>query len=153
MKIATVSDDGKTISQHFGRAATYVVITVEDGSIVGRETRQKPGHRQFAAQEQAQAAASSAQKPAPVAPAVVHTHTHAANQPHGFQAGAADRHNQMAAVIADCEALLSRGMGMGAYKGLEEFGIKPVVTDIPTIDEAALAYANGSIVDHIEKLH
>jgi hypothetical protein len=31
--------------------------------------------------------------------------------------------------------------------------IRPVVTDINSIDEAVLAYASGQIVDHIEKLH
>ena len=29
MKIAAVSEDGVTISQHFGRAPFYVVVTVE----------------------------------------------------------------------------------------------------------------------------
>ena len=32
MKIAAVSDDGITISQHFGRALLYVVVTAEDGN-------------------------------------------------------------------------------------------------------------------------
>jgi predicted Fe-Mo cluster-binding NifX family protein len=44
MKIAAVSDDGTTISAHFGRAPFYVVVTVEDGRIVARETRDKMGH-------------------------------------------------------------------------------------------------------------
>jgi predicted Fe-Mo cluster-binding NifX family protein len=30
MKIAIVSDDGMTISQHFGRATYYVVVSVEN---------------------------------------------------------------------------------------------------------------------------
>jgi predicted Fe-Mo cluster-binding NifX family protein len=29
MKIAAVSEDGITISQHFGRAPFYIVVTVE----------------------------------------------------------------------------------------------------------------------------
>jgi hypothetical protein len=32
-------------------------------------------------------------------------------------------------------------------------GIKPVVTDILDIDQAALAYAHGNIVDRVDKLH
>lgn len=48
MKIAAVSEDGHTISQHFGRAPYYVVITVEDGLVADRETRSKVGHRDFA---------------------------------------------------------------------------------------------------------
>ena len=50
MKIAAVSEDGMTISQHFGRAPFYVVVTVEDGKIVSREKRDKMGQAQFAAE-------------------------------------------------------------------------------------------------------
>ena len=55
--------------------------------------------------------------------------------------------------IADCEALLVRGMGRGAYMALEEANIRPIVTDIETIEEAVLAYVRGDIVDHTDKLH
>jgi hypothetical protein len=44
-------------------------------------------------------------------------------------------------------------MGMGAYENMKARNIRPVVTDIANIDEAIMAYANGLIVDHIEKLH
>ena len=37
MKIAFITDDEKTISQHFGRAPYYLVITVEDGKETNRE--------------------------------------------------------------------------------------------------------------------
>ncbi len=39
MKIAAITEDGTNISQHFGRAPLYVVVTVKDGKIVNRETR------------------------------------------------------------------------------------------------------------------
>jgi len=48
MKIAAVSEDGVTVSQHFGRAPYYVVVTVEEGRVVATETRPKVGHREFA---------------------------------------------------------------------------------------------------------
>ena len=41
MKIAAITDDGKTISLHFGRAQQYLVATVENGQIVNRELRDK----------------------------------------------------------------------------------------------------------------
>jgi hypothetical protein len=47
MKIAAITDDGKTISQHFGRAPYYLVVTVEGGEIVERELRDKLGHTHF----------------------------------------------------------------------------------------------------------
>jgi len=132
MKIATITDDGKTISQHFGRAQYYLVCTVENGQIVDRELREKLGHAQFASDP------------------------HAADvpgQPHGMDPASQDRHMLMAQAILDCKALLCRGMGMGAYESMKVAGILPVVTDIVTIDEAVLAYANGQIVDHTERLH
>jgi predicted Fe-Mo cluster-binding NifX family protein len=56
MKIAAVSEDLQSVAQHFGRAPYYVVITVEDGKVVGRETRPKPGHRDFVAADPGPAA-------------------------------------------------------------------------------------------------
>lgn len=41
MKIAAASNDGTTISAHFGRARYYVVVTVEDGVVVSREQRDR----------------------------------------------------------------------------------------------------------------
>ena len=132
MKIAAITDDGKTISQHFGRAAYYLVATVEDGQIVARELREKLGHAHFSNE------AHEVEDP---------------NQPHGFSQGAHDRHGRMAQAITDCQALLCRGMGAGAYHSMQQQGIIPIVTDIPTIDEAVVAYANGQIVDHTDLLH
>jgi predicted Fe-Mo cluster-binding NifX family protein len=132
MKIAAITDDGKTISQHFGRAAYYLVATVENGQITARELREKLGHAHFANEPH------EADKP---------------GQPHGFSPAAQDRHSQMAQAITDCQALLCRGMGAGAYSSMQQHGIIPVVTDIVSIDEAVLAYASGQIVDHTDLLH
>jgi len=133
MKIAAITDDGKTISQHFGRAPYYLVATVEEGKIVKREMREKLGHAQFELEHR--------------------DHHEPAGERHGFGPVADSRHRRMAEAIADCEALLCRGMGMGAYESMQARKIRPVVTDIADIDEAILAYATGQIVDHIEKLH
>ncbi len=132
MKIAAITDDGETISMHFGRAPYYLVCTIEDGKIAARELREKLGHRQFA------------------------SHDHEETQDprgHGFGAGAADRHAGMIASITDCEALLVRGMGRGAYLAMEEANIKPIVTDIEQINDAVQAYIDGNIVDHMDRLH
>jgi len=132
MKIAAITDDGKTISQHFGRAALYLVATVEDGQITARELREKLGHSHFSNEPH------EADTP---------------GQPHGFSPASQDRHTRMAQAITDCQALLCRGMGAGAYASMQQQGIIPVVTDIVSIDEAVLAYANGQIVDHTDQLH
>ncbi len=132
MKIAVITDDGKTISQHFGRAQYYLVATIENGQIVNREMRPKLGHNHFSDQ-----------------PHQEEGHGHH----HGTDPASHDRHLQMSEAITDCEALLCRGMGYGAYESMKARNIRPLVTDIAGIEEAVMAYANGQIVDHIEKLH
>jgi predicted Fe-Mo cluster-binding NifX family protein len=130
-KVAAITDDGKTISQHFGRAGYYLVATIEDNQIVSCELREKLGHAQFANE----------------------AHIEIPGQQHGMDAASHNKHLCMAQTIADCEALLCRGMGMGAYESMKAIGIRPVVTDIAVIDEALIVYINGGIVDHIDKLH
>jgi hypothetical protein len=44
-------------------------------------------------------------------------------------------------------------MGRGAYLGLQQAGLRPVITDIPDIEQAVFATADGTIVDHSERLH
>lgn len=132
MKIAAITDDGQTISQHFGRAQYYLVATVENGQIIARELRDKLGHAHFSNQPHPE------EQP---------------DQPHGMDAASHDKHVQMAETIADCEALLCRGMGMGAYQSMQAVGIRPVVTDISVIEEAVMAYIQGNIVDQVERLH
>ena len=59
----------------------------------------------------------------------------------------------MAGAIADCQVLICRGMGMGAYESMQARGIRPVVTDIASIEEAVKTYLNGRLVNHADYLH
>lgn len=43
MKIAIVSDDGQTISRHFGRAENYIVVSYEQEKIIDRNDCQPRG--------------------------------------------------------------------------------------------------------------
>ena len=139
MKIAVITDDGKTISQHFGRAPIYVVVRVEEGKVVSRETRDKLGHAQFAAE--------AGEGPHEKGP-------HEADpRGHGFDPVAQDRHTRMVAAIADCQVLLARGMGAGAFASMQQAGIEPIVTDIEDIDAAVEAYLAGTLRNQVEKLH
>ncbi len=132
MRIAAITDDGNSISQHFGRASHYLVVTVENGQIVSREMRDKLGHAHFSGEPH------ESEQP---------------GQPHGFSPMAQNRHAQMIEAIADCEALLCGGMGAGAYESVRTYGIKPVVTDIVSIEEAVRAFAQGKIADRTDRLH
>jgi predicted Fe-Mo cluster-binding NifX family protein len=132
MKIALITDDGQTISQHFGRAPYYLVVTIEEGKEVQREMRDKLGHNHFANQEHGE---------------------HPSNERHGFDPASQNRHVSMAQAIADCEAIICGGMGAGAYESMRRLSIQPVVTDIRVIDEAVQAYVDKKLTDHTELLH
>ena len=132
MRIAVVTDDGKTVSKHFGRATHFLVATVEGGQIVAREMRQKLGHGRFANE----------------------THdVQIPGQPHGMGPQAESRHGQMIETITDCEALICGGMGYGAYESVRQGGIRPIISDIPDVDQAVIECAEGRIVDHVDRLH
>ncbi len=130
MKVAVVSDDGTTVSQHFGRAMFYVVSTVEDGKVLSREKRPKAGHHTFGPHGE-----------------------HHGEERHGFDAASQAKHRSMADTIVDCQVLLAGGMGRGAYESLKSYNIKPVVTDVEDIDQAVQLYVDGKLPDLLDRLH
>jgi predicted Fe-Mo cluster-binding NifX family protein len=132
MKIAAITEDGKWISKHFGRAPYYLVLTIDNGEIIASEMREKLGHVHFSEQQH---------------------ESDTPGEPHGMDANSHDKHLMMSDAIADCEALLCGGMGRGAYQSILARGIKPVVTDIDNIHEAVTAYVQGKIVDRVDLLH
>ena len=132
MKIAVITDDGKTICQHFGRALYYTVVTVENGKVVGKEQRNKAGHHMPGAEHASQA-------------------TH--GEKHGFDANAQTSHAGMMANIMDCQLLIAGGMGWGAQVSLKQSGIESLITDVDNIDEAIQLYIQGKLPNLTERLH
>ena len=131
MKIAAITEDGTAISQHFGRAPLYVVMIIEDGETISKETRNKTGHHIFAAH---------------------HTEL-APGERHGFGTGAQVRHTSMVKTIADCQVLIAGGMGQGAYENLKSYNIEPILTDVKTIEEAVKLYLEDKLPNLMERLH
>ncbi len=130
MKIAVVSDDHQTVSAHFGRAIFYEVFMIVDGKVNGHLTLNKPAHGHSM-------------------PEMHHEH----GQPHGTGPEAEHHHGQMLEPIRDCQVLVARGMGQGAYDSLLRAGIQPVLTDILEVEKAVQAYLDGVLTDHSERLH
>jgi predicted Fe-Mo cluster-binding NifX family protein len=137
MKIAIATDDGQTISAHFGRATHYLVFSVEGNQITGHELRAKAGHHQLQHEH--------------TDTHTHHPHDHQAG--HGMDAGAKSRHARMIAAITDCEAVLACGMGRGIYLDLQQAGIRPVLTTVANITEAVELHLAGRLDDHPERLH
>ena len=129
MKIAVATRNGKTVTQHFGRAAHYLVVTVEDGEVTATELRDKAGHRTFAGDP------------------------HDESGDHGFGPVADEKHRQMAANVSDCTAVIAGGMGRGAFTGLQSLGLEAVVTDLDDAVESAVLYAAGDLPNLMNRLH
>jgi predicted Fe-Mo cluster-binding NifX family protein len=122
--IAFVTDDGTTISSHFGRALYYEIISIQDGKIADRKHVSKAGHHSFGSEAHGE---------------------HGHNDDH--------KHATMTAPLAGVAVLVARGMGMGAQQHLIGSGIQPILTDLHTIDEAVEHYVAGTLVDNPQRLH
>lgn len=123
MKIAVATDDGRTISAHFGRATYYAILTIENGQITDRAMVEKPAHH----------------------------HNH--NDPQHEGGHHHHDHHAMIDPIADCQVAIARGMGQRMYDALLARGIQPILTDMREIEAAVTAYANGTLANRLERLH
>lgn len=135
MKIAVVTDDGTTVSQHFGRARYYAVFTVEGQGVLGKEMLDRSDTLQPVAEHEARHGLSGQL------------------DCHGTGTAAAAAHLRMVQPIEDCQALVAGGMSWGVRECLLDAQIRPILTDIESLDEAVQAYLDGSIVDHTDFVH
>lgn len=125
--IAIATDDGTTVSSHFGRARFYEVLNFSDGKVTKRERREKAGHHSFV-----QAAGE---------------HEHHSGEAHE------DRHQTMVSPVLDCQAVVVRGMGQGAVEHLRRSNLLPVLTELHTIDEVIAAIAAGTLDNDPGRIH
>jgi len=133
MNIAVITEDGKNISKHFGRAPYYMIVTLENGKIVKKEQRNKAGHHTFGDQPHAE---------------------HAPGQRHGYDTASQSKHSAMAETMADCKLLIAGGMGWGAYDSLKSMGIETIITDVDDIEQAVNLYLQNKLTNlAAEKLH
>ena len=118
MKIAVPTNDGASISGHFGRSAAFLIFEVESGQIRRRET--KPNQAQ-------------------------HSHEQASCG-HGPTAGEPHSHAGIVASLTGCDVVICGGMGRQAAEALKAGGITVVVTTATgPADETVGAYLSGSL--------
>jgi len=133
MKIAVITDNGNTVSQHFGYAPYYMVFNVEGNKIVSQEKRDKAGHHNLGGG---------------------HQEHHGQGGRHGFDAASQSKHATMMDAISDCQLLIAGGMGYGAYEALKSRNIDVIITDVENIAEAVQLYLEGKLVNlQEERLH
>lgn len=124
MKIAFVTEDGTSISKHFGRAPFYQVVEIVDGAVKSSEILPKIG--------------------------CAHSHSHEEGD---TDQNEAQKHQKMSDPIRDCKLVVSGGMGFGAYQSLMLRGIRTIMTEIDLIDDAVTQYIEGKLEDRPELLH
>lgn len=117
MRIAVPTDDGVTLSEHFGRSTAFLIFELENGQITKRETRPN---------------------------GACHAEGDGGCQ-HG--GGEGHSHTGIATALAGCDVVLCGGMGWRAAEALKATGISPVpVSASGSAEELVTAYAAGSLI-------
>jgi len=130
MKIAFVTDDGETITQHFGRAGRYLVVEVDGKDEKSRELRDKMGHTHFKK------------------PGEDHSESKDHNSPENHI-----KHVQMLDAITDCDIVICGGMGRGAYVSIVSLGKEVFMTNSLDINTALKSYLAGDLVNMSDLVH
>lgn len=118
-----------TLSAHFGQAPHVVIVTIEDGHEVSRETRPKPHNP----------------------PHEHHEHDHA--QGHGRGHGHDHDHPGKFSPLADCQMMIVRGIGQPAAAHAERLGVALYAVAEKTVDEALGAYLEGKLSHDPRRIH
>ena len=117
MKIAVACVDGGAVSPHFGRSRYFLVFEEADGEILTRETRENA--------------------------CTCHAEGRCGD---GEQDHASHSHDDVAAVLGDCDVVLCGGMGPGARQALAQHGIAVVTgASTNTPENLVKAYLSGTL--------
>lgn len=101
MKIAVASEDGKTISLHFGRAKGFVIIEVENSEI----------------------------KSISFVPNSEPCENHKCDEYHGEHNSRGSKHERILKNLEGVDIVIARGMGGAIYEELKRAGKQVFVTD------------------------
>ena len=118
MKIAVPTNDGTSLSEHFGRSAGFLVFEIDGGKIQNCEMRRN-----------------------------VAQHSHdPGGCAHGPQGHEAHSHAGIVSCLAGCDIVICGGMGRQAADALRSAGVTPVVAGFRGAAEGAVkAYLNGEL--------
>ena len=118
MRIAIPTNDGTTISEHFGRSAAFAVFEIENGQVKARELRTNAGQ---------------------------HLHEEGGCG-HRAEGHGPHSHAGILSALAGCETVICGGMGPRAAEALKSAGVTPVITAVPgSIEGAIAAYVKGEL--------
>ena len=117
MKVAVVTDDGDFINRHFGRVAYFKIYHIDNDEIVQVEMRQRNSGYCSTSTGDNQSSQSGC----------------------GCRDNAQQKHDELAAEISDCNAIIAGGMGKNSFESLKAQGFDVVLTKYSWTEEAITA--------------
>ena len=118
MRIAVPTNDGTSISEHFGRSAAFLVFDIDNGRIGNHAVRTNHAR---------------------------HSHEQGSCGPHS-EGHEPHSHAGILESLAGCDVVICTGMGRRAAEALKSGGITPVLVAAPgTAEEAVIRYLNGEL--------
>jgi predicted Fe-Mo cluster-binding NifX family protein len=120
MQIAVPTNDGVSISAHFGKSSGFLVFEVKDGRVTALGMRPNGG---------------------------CHPHQEHEHACQGHEQGAhSDHHAGIVSTLAGCDLVLCGGIGARAVEALTSGGIRPVfVNETGSAAEIVQAYVVGTL--------
>lgn len=130
MKVAVASNDGRTISAHFGRSRGFVIFEVNDGEVrqAGYLENTFTGH------------------------ALGHHHEHAHHSGGGYHQHH-HSHRGILEALQDVDVVISHGMGWRIYEDLKSAGKQVFVTEETDVEKAVKMYAEGKLTNLDDLIH
>ena len=123
MKIAIPTNDGTSISEHFGRSASFLIFDIENGHIKRREL--KPN------------GAKHSHSPGTC------DHRTTGSEPHS--------HAGILAALAGCDIVICGGMGQKAAEALRSCGTQILVAPPASAEYTVVAYLAGKLTPQTER--
>ncbi len=122
---------------------TKIAIATEDGVHVSAHFGRAPYFQVVTIQDGKIVASERREK----------AHHQGAHHEHHDHASGDTHASGMVGVVHDCTAVIAGGMGRPAYAAIQSAGLTPILTDERDVEQAAQAYARGTIVNRTERMH
>ena len=123
MKIAIPTNDGTSISEHFGRSASFLIFDIENGHIKRREL--KPN------------GAKHSHSPGTC------DHRTTGSEPHS--------HAGILAALEGCDIVICGGMGQKAAEALRSCGTQILLAPPASAEDTVVAYLAGKLTPQTEQ--
>jgi predicted Fe-Mo cluster-binding NifX family protein len=119
MRIALPTDDGMSVSPHFGRSAGFLVFDIEEGRVQKREMIGNPS---------------------------CHSHEDGACGHGSGGSESSHSHTGILSALAGCSVVICAGMGWRAAEALKSAGVSDVFVTTPgPAEEAVSAFLAGTL--------